>query len=552
MVNMQDEFTTYYNEFLDSNYNCVDRIVLNAYCKLAQSSGGFRTLWRQIYGSDKNLNNSHLMRMAGRLSRRIRAYAKKRNIPIIFCQHGERKHELAEQHISKDPNFRGVFLILINRAPASVWDIQCSKRGSIKNIAKKNPLPYVNHYSFHIIDPEWGHITIRLCGHAPFNAQIILNGHEYVERKAKKTDINFTKVGNCFTNISDAPRLTDIAETLCSEDTIGRLKQVCERWIYSACLCFALDLSEQERCGFRYSYSVYQGEYSRNMLFTRGTELDQIFHGVINRTYDKLSVKELKTILGTKNRPYHRAGLKPKRQEIVVERPTYNMTVFKIHFGRITAKCYTKGERVLRIEVIIHNARKLPCGCSLEKFPQIISHLKGILNRFLDALHCMDTSIISDARLDELPCPTHLGNRRISGIDVNKPRMRRVIKGVIELSIAPYGFTASDLADKVNSISCVDGLKYTPRMASYDLQKLLSKNILHKKERARRYKIVTDGLKALTALLVLRENVIKPVLAGAGKVKCGPKPKYISSVDSHYRNLQQEMYSLFQTLKIAA
>jgi hypothetical protein len=32
---------------------------------------------------------------------------------------------------------------------------------------------------------------------------------------------------------------------------IGRLGQVCDRWIYSACLRFGLDLAEQERSGFR-------------------------------------------------------------------------------------------------------------------------------------------------------------------------------------------------------------------------------------------------------------------------------------------------------------
>jgi hypothetical protein len=41
-------------------------------------------------------------------------------------------------------------------------------------------MPYVNHYSFHILDPEWGHITIKISGHPPFSAQVILNGHEYV------------------------------------------------------------------------------------------------------------------------------------------------------------------------------------------------------------------------------------------------------------------------------------------------------------------------------------------------------------------------------------
>jgi hypothetical protein len=24
---------------------------------------------------------------------------------------------------------------------------------------------YINHYSFHILDPDWGHITIKMSGH---------------------------------------------------------------------------------------------------------------------------------------------------------------------------------------------------------------------------------------------------------------------------------------------------------------------------------------------------------------------------------------------------
>ena len=44
---------------------------------------------------------------------------------------------------------------------------------------------YINHYSFHIIDAVWGHVTIKMSGHPPFGAQIILNGHEYVARQAE-------------------------------------------------------------------------------------------------------------------------------------------------------------------------------------------------------------------------------------------------------------------------------------------------------------------------------------------------------------------------------
>jgi hypothetical protein len=60
-------------------------------------------------------------------------------------------------------------------------------------------MPYVNHYSFHIRDRDWGHLTIKISGHPPFPAQVILNGHEYVACQARKAGIVFTKEGNCFT-----------------------------------------------------------------------------------------------------------------------------------------------------------------------------------------------------------------------------------------------------------------------------------------------------------------------------------------------------------------
>ena len=89
--------------------------------------------------------------------------------------------------------------------------------------------------------------------------------------QAKKRHLAFTKEDNCFTQIADAADLARIADTLSEARTVGRLVQVCERWIYSACLCFALDIQEQERTGFHYAYSVYQVEYSRNLDSLAGT-----------------------------------------------------------------------------------------------------------------------------------------------------------------------------------------------------------------------------------------------------------------------------------------
>jgi hypothetical protein len=44
----------------------------------------------------------------------------------------------------------------------------------------------------------------------------------------------------------------------------------------------------------------------------------------------------------------------------VVETPTYNLTIFKVLYGKMTLKIYTKGAPVLRIEGIVHNAKEHP------------------------------------------------------------------------------------------------------------------------------------------------------------------------------------------------
>src|SRR5260370_2750446 len=93
-------------------------------------------------------------------------------------------------------------MVLVSKAPAMVWDVRRSADGTvIGNLARKRT--YVNHYSFHIMDSRWGHLTIKMAGHAPFAAQVILNGHEYVAVAAQPARTGFTLEGHRFTRTPD-------------------------------------------------------------------------------------------------------------------------------------------------------------------------------------------------------------------------------------------------------------------------------------------------------------------------------------------------------------
>jgi hypothetical protein len=173
----------------------------------------------------------------------------------------------------------------------------------------------------------------------------------------------------------------------------------------------------------------------------------------------------------------------------------------------MTVKIYSKGERVLRIEVIVHNTRDLPCGRDT-KFPGIIESLKAILERFLAVLRSVDVSFIDAGKLE--------------------------------------------LAAKVREIMGNGDIPYQSRQASYDLKKLRGKELVCPIQHSRRYQATLEGLRTMAAFIVLREKVLIPLLASGGKRKAGPKPRNRSPMDIHCDNIQIEMQKIFQTMNIAA
>jgi hypothetical protein len=542
---MADEFSERYADLVTGSYDCVDRIVLNAYYPLGHNPGGFRVWWRRWHGdSDDQLDDTHLMRLAGRLARRVKAWGVANGVPVIFCKAGERKHTIAEEYLAAhEVTGPGVFLVLVAKAPATVWKVKRSANGAITNLEKKTE--YVNHYSFHLLDPDWGHVTIKMSGHPPFGAQIILNGHEYVACQARRAGIAFGKDGNCFTAVADPAGLARVADALSQHAAVGRLGQVCNRWIYTACLSFALDGDEQRRSGFGYNYSIYQVEYSRNLLFRSGAQMQQLFDRIVDRTRSRLDVPAVRTIFGAKARP-HRDRAGTSSIEAVIETPRYDLTWFKVAFGRLAVKAYTKGEHVLRFEATAHNTKDLKVGRALDKFTDIVTTLGGIAERFCTAIDCVDIGFLSDGVLDDLPRASQLGAVRVGGIDPNKPRTHAALAAVLALATAPGGFTVGQLAAKVHTMT--GHTDYTIRQAAYDLRKLRGKRLIDKPGRSRRYQLPEHAARTITALLSLRDHVIAPILAGVRSPRMGRKPKTWTTIDRDYEQIRINMQTLLDHL----
>ena len=130
--------------------------------------------------------------------------------------------------------------------------------------------------------------------------------------------------------------------------------------------------------------------------------------------------------------------------------------------------------------------------------------------------------------------------------------MRRALSAMLALGPSPTGFTMAHFTAKVQSITGLRHGDYTQRQAAYDLKKLRAKNLITKLGSSRRYQLSPPSMRAVTALLLLREHVIAPLLAGARTPPRASTPATWTIVDQHYQQLRLDMQPLFQELGIAA
>ena len=138
--------------------------------------------------------------------------------------------------------------------------------------------------------------------------------------------------------------------------------------------------------------------------------------------------------------------------------------------------------------------------------------------------------------------------------------MRTVLAAIVALALTPRGFTVGELTAKVQEIGGQAFRDYGVRQAAYDLKKLRAKQLVEKPGHSRRNQVLDQGLRTITALVVLREHVLKPLLAAAAhpspsapiRRKLGRKPKNWSPIDEHYLTLRSTMRALLDDLHLAA
>ena len=90
------------------------------------------------------------------------------------------------------------------------------------------------------------------------------------------------------------------------------------------------------------------------------------------------------------------------------------------------------------------------------------------------------------------------------------------------------------------------------RLWPYDVKKLRGQQIVPRIGKTRRYESIPKGLRAIAALVVLRNEAIKPLLAAAQELRPSCGAQNPSVLDAHYDAIRIALRGVFQELGIAA
>ena len=242
---------------------CLDRIYLNAYVPVLQSSGQVVAFMTQHLG--KPIPSPALMEHIGtRFRRSVESYADANGIPWVKFGGTTARSPSCSHHIEAQAatGRSGVAAIGVSQEFQRVWSAyQRDTKAAAPQYTFAKADRRVTCYYFYLWDVDFGPAFIKVCAYFPYPAKIWVNGHEWAKRQAAKAGIGFTELSNGFASCDDPVGLQEICDRL----QPGTVEVFAQRWLHRLPMPF--DSRPTGTPGYWWECSMRQVEVSRTVVF---------------------------------------------------------------------------------------------------------------------------------------------------------------------------------------------------------------------------------------------------------------------------------------------
>jgi hypothetical protein len=272
-----------------------------------------------------------------------------------------RKETLARDLIGQDQLQEGLIAVFGCVEPGRT----CFLRGNrqTKKLEFKLPSGKCQHFYFYHLHPDFGLMHLRLQSWFPFEAQVCLNGREWLRRQMDRSQMPYTKKENCFTWISHLAGAQRLLEKQLEINWPDQLNQILRaNHPLASEICRPL--------GLNYFWTTQESEYATDVLFKSPKHLAQLYPALVRHAITSFASADVMRFLGPRVAAHGQvrgnfageivSDLKQRPEGLRIKHtPNAN-----------SLKMYDKQASVLRIETTLNQVRDFRVYREAQQGPQ--------------------------------------------------------------------------------------------------------------------------------------------------------------------------------------
>ena len=479
----------------------IDRMYLNVYVPQLQREIGVVGFFR--YHRRHQFVSSALMDPISKsFVAAMEAFAKQDQIPVVQFRKGQRKDDIAAEHLSRFTRTEGV--LFIGKAQEKTPVFRTERRRSEKNGATYPWLirstAMVNHFYIYCVDHDFGPFFLKFSTYFPYNAKLCLNGHEYAKRQLMQKGIEFEALDNGVLRCDEPKRLQAICDGLSAE----KIDALLRKWLRKLPHPFA---PADRSAGYRYEISILQAEFSLTQVLDRPVTGRVFFEEVIRENLDIGRPSQVQLIF---DRRVNRRTPSRFRTRVITEGVVPSL---HIDYKNTRIKQYHKEGRALRTETTINNTRDFSIGKRLKNLPALRQIGFRANRRLLDVQKISHDCSIGEDAFNQVVRPIDVNGQRASALRFGDPRVQALFAVLAVFSLQLRGFTNAELRALLAQILGLDPATYPAGRMTYDLRRLRLHGIIERISRSHRYQLTPSGLRIALFFSRTYARLLRPTLA---------------------------------------
>jgi hypothetical protein len=484
---------------------CLDRVYLNAYVPILQSSGQVVAFMTQYL--DLPIPSPAVFDKIGQKFRRsVASFAEANHIPWVTFAKDARKADVMAPYL-KQAAATGrsqVAAIGVAQEFQRVWTAcQRDTKTAAPQYTFTKADRRVTCYYFYLWDENFGPAFIKVCAYFPYPAKIWINGHEWAKRQAAKAGIGFTELSNGFASCDDPAALQEICDRL----QPGTIEVFAQRWLNRLPLPFG---RADQRAGYWWEISMRQVEVSRTLVFDAPRRARVFFEALIA---DNLDVGRPANVEIIFNRHIRRDT--PGVFRTAIDRPVIGPdsggVVLNLFYKHSRIKQYLKDGRAMRIETVVNAPRDLGCNARLPNLCELQDKARACNRRILETERAGQGTVLASPAFERIAHPSaDADGRRTPALRFGDPRVQALAGALCTTLLAASGITNKSLRALMTGLLHAP---YTPGQMTYDLRRLRLTGLIRRIEHTNRYVLTPDGAKVAIFYTKLHNRLLRPLLA---------------------------------------